>query len=95
MDSDRAARRALAAAQTKDAGLTAQNVGQFELSSRANPKATSVLPPAWPMRDGMFVMETAWRIMFSRAGDGKRGIVYVSVPADGEGAPAVEVQGLS
>ena len=95
MDSDRAARRALAAAQTKDAGLTAQNVGQFELSSRANPKATSVLPPAWPMRDGMFVMETAWRIMFSRAGDGKRGIVYVSVPADGEGAPAVEVQGIS
>jgi RNA polymerase sigma factor (sigma-70 family) len=60
----------------------------FELSSRANLAATGVMRP--PHRDGMLVMDTAWRIGFSRNDATGRRIAQVTIPAYGR-APTVEV----
>ena len=88
MDSDEAARAALAAAQEKDAA-DSNTEGQFELSSRANVLAAKVL--GLPMRDDMFEITAAWRISFSRMNEKERRITSVSVPAHGGGAPVVEM----
>ncbi|SRR6266436_415777 len=89
MDSDEAARAALAAAQEKDAAASNEEIQQFELSSQANVLAAKVLGS--PMRDGMFEMVTAWRVSYSRASEKGRRISSVSVPAYGGGAPVVQV----
>jgi hypothetical protein len=89
MDSEQALRMASAAVAEKNAAPTAQGVQQFELSSRANLAATGVIRP--PFREGMFVMESAWRISFLRNSENERRIVSVTVPAYGEGTAIVEV----
>lgn len=88
MDSDEAARAALAAAQEKDAA-DSNTEGKFELSSRAKP-AVGVIRP--PFRDGMFVMESSWRISFSRRSEKETRIVSVTVPAYREEKAVVEVR---
>jgi hypothetical protein len=89
MDSMEALRLARAAAEEKGGLSSAVETQQFELSSRANVAASGVIRP--PFREGMFVMETAWRISFSRSSEEERRIVSVTLPASGGGAPVVEV----
>jgi hypothetical protein len=60
----------------------------FELSSRANLLA-SVL--SVPPREGLFQMETTWRISFDRTEAGTRTIVIITVPAYGNAEPTAEV----
>lgn len=60
----------------------------FELSSRANLLASTVtLPP----RDGMFKMETSWRISFGHTETDAPTIAVVTVPAYGNAEPTAEV----
>jgi hypothetical protein len=89
MDSVEALRLARAAAEEKGGLSSAVETQQFELSSRANVAASGVIRP--PFREGMFVMEAAWRISFSRSSEKERRIVSVTVPAYGDGKPVVEV----
>jgi hypothetical protein len=88
MDSVEALRLARGAAEEKGGSRVAEETQQFELSSRANVAASGVLRP--PFREGMFVMEAAWRILFSRSNEKERRFVSVTVPAHG-GAAVVEV----
>lgn len=90
LDSDEALRKALEAA--RKAGLSGHpgETGQFELSSRANLLAVGAFSP--PFRDGMFPMETAWRISFSLSNENGRRMINVSVPAYGSGASNITVQ---
>lgn len=90
LDSDEALRKALEAA--KKAGLSGHpgETGQFELSSRANLAAVGSFSP--PLRDGMFPIETAWRISFSPSNKNGRRMISVSVPAYGSGASNITVQ---
>jgi len=89
MDSIEAVRLARAAAEEKGGLSSAVETQQFELSSGANVAASGVLRP--PFREGMFVMEAAWRILFPRTSEKERRIVSVTVPAHGGGAAVVEV----
>jgi hypothetical protein len=89
LDSDVALRRAEGAAQVAGAAGGSDGVQQFELSSRADLLTSGVIRP--PLRDGMFPMETAWRISFSRTNERERQIIHVTVPAYGEGPPSVTV----
>ena len=89
MDSVEAVGLARATAQDEGKTNTLGEIQQFELSSRANLAATGVLRP--PFRDGMFVMEAAWRISFSQTSEKERSIASVTVPAYGGGAPILEV----
>ena len=82
-------RAALAAAQGKDTAASNEEIQQYELSSRANVLTAKVL--GLPMRDGMFEMVTAWRILFSRTNQTERRITNVSIPAYGGGAAVVEM----
>jgi hypothetical protein len=59
----------------------------FELSSRANLLASAVIMPP---RDGMFKMDTSWRISFDRREADSRSIAIITVPAYGDAEPAVE-----
>jgi len=47
MDSDEAARAALAAAQWKDTAASNEEIQQYELSSRANVESTWVADERW------------------------------------------------
>jgi hypothetical protein len=89
LDSVEALRLARTAAEEKAGLSSAEETKQFELSSRANVAASGVLRP--PFREGMFVMEAAWRVLFSRSSEKERRIVNVMVPAYGGGAAVVEV----
>ena len=89
MDSDEALRVARTAAEEKDASMLYEEMQQFELSSRAKP-AVGVIRP--PFRDGMFVMESSWRISFSRRSEKETRIVSVTVPAYREEKAVVEVR---
>jgi len=62
----------------------------FELSSRANLNAlASAL--GQPLRDGMFKVETSWRISFERRDAESRSTAIITVPAYGDGEPTIEV----
>jgi hypothetical protein len=89
MDSVEALRLARSAAEEKSGSSSAEQTQQFELSSRANVAASGVIRP--PFREGMFVMEAAWRILFSRSNEKERRIVSVTVPAYGGGKSVAEV----
>jgi len=90
IDSVEALRIARTAAQQKGTRVEESDIQQFELSSHANlVKMGTILRP--PFRDGMFPMERSWRISFSRNSENERRITSVSVPAHGEGVPAVTV----
>ena len=89
MDSVEALELARAVAQEKGVAKALAETQQFELSSRANPAAKEVPRP--PFRDGMFVMEAAWRISFSLSSEKDRKVGSVTIPAYGGGAPKIEV----
>jgi hypothetical protein len=88
MDSDEALEQARAAVSGSERENSGGELQQFELSSRANQAATGVIRP--PFRDGMFVVDTAWRIVFSESHATGRKIARVTVPAYG-GAPTIDV----
>jgi hypothetical protein len=93
IDSVEALRRARAAAAQRSASSGADGIQQFELSSQANvTKVWGTLRP--PFREGMFPMETAWRISFSVMNEKERRITSVAVPAYGDGTASVTVHGL-
>jgi hypothetical protein len=79
MDSDEALGQARGAVPESERENSARELQQFELSSRANLAATGVIRP--PFRDGVFVMDTAWRIVFSESDATGRRIAQVTVPA--------------
>ena len=88
IDSVEALQTARAAAAQRSASSGADGIQQFELSSQANvTKIFGTLRP--PFREGMFPMETAWRISFSVMNEKERRITGVAVPAYGEGAASV------
>jgi hypothetical protein len=90
IDSVEALRRARAAAGKQSASSGADGIQLFELSSLANvTKVWGTLRP--PFREGMFPMETAWRISFSVMNEKERRIISVAVPAYGDGAASVTV----
>ncbi len=90
IDSVEALRIARAMMQREGATDEAPETQQFELSSRANVAKAGVLRP--PFREGMFPMETSWRISFSASSGKNRKITNVTVPAYGDGAATVSVQ---
>lgn len=88
IDSVEALRRARAVTKQQSASSGAEGLQQFELSSQANVvKSLGTLRP--PFREGMFPMETAWRISFSVINEKERRITSVAVPAYGDGAASV------
>jgi hypothetical protein len=88
IDSVEALRRARAVTKQQSAPSGAEGLQQFELSSQANvTKMWGALRP--PFREGMFPMETAWRISFSVINEKERRITSVAVPAYGDGAASV------
>ena len=87
IDSVEALRIARAATQQERTSAAANEIQQFELSSRANMAKMGMLRP--PFREGMFPMETSWRVTFSLTSEKKRGITSVTVPAYGEGSATV------
>jgi hypothetical protein len=88
IDSVEALQTARAAAAQRSASSGADGIQQFELSNQANvTKIFGTLRP--PFREGMFPMETAWRISFSVMNEKERRITSVAVPAYGEGAASV------
>jgi hypothetical protein len=90
IDSVEALRRARAMSEQPSASSGADGIQQFELSSQANvTKMLGKLRP--PFREGMFAMETAWRISFSVMNEKERRITSVAVPAYGDGAGSVTV----
>jgi hypothetical protein len=89
IDSVEALRKARAAAEQQTASSGADGIQQFELSSQANVKSVGTLRP--PFREGMFPMETSWRISFSVMNEKERRITSVAVPAYGDGAASVTV----
>jgi hypothetical protein len=90
IDSVEALRRAREAAGQQSASSGADGIQLFELSSQANvTKMWGMLRP--PFREGMFPMETAWRISFSVMNEKERRIISVAVPAYGDGAASVTV----
>jgi hypothetical protein len=90
IDSVEALRRARGAAEQQSASSGADGIQQFELSSQANVvKMWGTLRP--PFREGIFPMETAWRISFSVMNEKERRIISVAVPAYGDGAASVTV----
>jgi hypothetical protein len=90
IDSVDALRIARAAAGQQSGSSGADGIQLFELSSQANvTKMWGMLRP--PFREGMFPMETAWRISFSVMNEKERRITSVAVPAYGDGAPSVTV----
>ncbi len=64
-------------------------VQMFELASHANVLVTGIIQG--PMRDGMFPMESRWRISFSRTSGDGRSIAMVTVPAYGDAPATIEV----
>lgn len=90
IDSVEALRIARAAAGQQSVSSGADGIQQFELSSQANVvKMWGTLRP--PFREGMFPMETAWRISFSVINEKERRITSVTVPAYGDGAASLIV----
>jgi hypothetical protein len=89
LDSKQALESALAAVREKDASASADNLQQFELSSRADVHAGKML--GGPLRDGMFEMHAAWRVSFSRQDDNGRTMAIATVPAYGDGRAVVEL----
>jgi hypothetical protein len=90
IDSVEALRRARAAAGQQIASRATEEIQQFELSSSANvAKMFGTLRP--PFRDGMFPMDRSWRISFSLNSEKERRITSITVPAYGDGTPAVTV----
>jgi len=89
LDSVEALRIARAAAQHSDAPGTAIEVQQFELSSRAKMTSAGMLRP--PFREGMFPMETTWRVSFSLTNEDERRITSVAIPAFGDGPATLTV----
>jgi hypothetical protein len=90
IDSVEALRRARAASEQQSTSSGADGIQQFELSSQANVvKSLGTLRP--PFHEGMFPMETAWRISFSVMNEKERRITSVAVPAYGDGAASVTV----
>lgn len=87
-------REALALARAKLQSVMAPDpppeIQLFELDSRANVLATGVLQA--PLRDGMFKMEPAWRISFSRTDERGRTIATVTIPAYADAEAAIEVR---
>jgi hypothetical protein len=90
IDSVEALKIAWAAAGQQSASSGTDGMQQLELSSQANVvKMWGTLRP--PFREGMFPMETAWRISFSVINEKERRITSVAVPAYGDGAASVTV----
>jgi hypothetical protein len=89
IDSVEALRIARAAAQHSATPDTAVEIQYFELSSRAKMTSVETLGP--PFREGMFPMETTWRVSFSLVSEDERRITSVTVPAFGDGPAAVTV----
>lgn len=90
IDSVEALRIARAAAGQQSVSSGGDGIQQFELSSQANVvKMWGTLRP--PFREGMFPMETAWRISFSVINEKERRITNVTVPAYGDGAASLIV----
>lgn len=88
IDSSEALRQARAVAREKQIRDAVGGVPAFELSSRANVRATgSSLPP---LHDGMFIMEAAWRLTFSDSDDTGRTTTIVTIPAYGNGSPGLD-----
>jgi hypothetical protein len=87
IDSVEAIRIARAAAQRMGNRSEAGEIQQFELSSRANVANVGTLRP--PFREGMFAMETSWRILLSLATEKERKVTSVTVPAYGDGRATV------
>ncbi|HEY2545093.1 MAG TPA: hypothetical protein VGI46_03415 [Candidatus Acidoferrum sp.] len=81
----------LAKAKVQDIGVAGASTETqlFELASRANVLASGIIQP--PFRDGMFIMQSNWRISFSRKVDDGRSTATITVPAYGDGAPTAEV----
>jgi len=90
IDSVEALRIARAAAQRNGTPGEAQPIQLLELSSRANVANAGMLPRP-PFREGMFAMETSWRISVSVKSEKERTITSVTVPAYGDGAATVTV----
>ncbi len=67
------------------------DAGGMALSSQANASAVGI--PAAPLRDGMFAMEAAWQITFSRGSGRTRTTAVVKVPAYGEAPATLEMNG--
>jgi hypothetical protein len=89
-DSDEAlciAREVAAAVMQAPAGIDASG---YELSSRAASGAVTPFPPL--LRDGLFKMEQAWRISFDHRSHDARTRAFVTVPAHGDGKPAIEIR---
>jgi hypothetical protein len=89
IDSLEAIRIARAAAQHMGTLSEAREIHQFELSSRANITSVGTLRP--PFREGMFPMETSWRILLSLLSEKERQIASVTVPAYGDGTATLTV----
>jgi hypothetical protein len=89
IDSVEALRIARAAALHDATPGKAIEVQLFELSSRAKMTSAGMLRP--PFREGMFPMETTWRVSFSLTSEDERRITSVAVPAFGDGPAAVTV----
>jgi len=90
IDSVEALQIAWATVGQHSASSGADGIQQFELSSQANvAKSLGTLRP--PFREGMFPMETAWRISFSVMNEKERRITSVAVPAYGNGSASVTV----
>jgi len=89
-DSDEALRIAREAAEAVLRTSPDIDAGSYELSSRADPKASTPFPLL--LRDGMFQMEQAWRIGFDHRSHDSRTTVLVIVPAYGDGKPVLEIR---
>jgi hypothetical protein len=89
IDSVEAIRIARVAAQPTSTLSETREIQQFELSSRANITSVGTLRP--PFREGMFPMETSWRILLTLLSEKERKIASVTVPAYGDAAATVTV----
>ena len=89
IDSVEALRIARAATHPKSPAGDAREIQQFELSSRANVTDMGTLRP--PFREGVFPMETSWRISFSVMSENARTVSNVTVPAYGHGVATLTV----
>lgn len=87
IDSSEALRQAQAVARGKQMPDAIGGIQVFELSSRANVASGFPLPP---LRDGMFIMETAWRLTFSYSDDTGRTTTTVTIPAYEDGSPSLD-----
>jgi|GEM_PF-6592130 hypothetical protein len=90
-DSDEALRIARGTIESAMAIPPGIDADRYELSSRADPSARAAGFPLM-LRDGMFKMEQAWRISFDHRTDDVRTTALVTVPACGDGKPAIEIR---